>query len=385
MTPFGMQAGSNPLTGVHSAHVLGRTECQVDGTGQSVSETVLRERGTDWPGAFCSLGHPVPLFSTPLAEHRTAWKQLARLTPALPSQGLHVGGTSPPRGLKGGRRLAASRRYSTRTDPPALARAQGPSGQRRTNGSVSPRQNQPPPPTSLQTGIGGGRRCPVYMDEKQAKALRKSFPDEEISTFPPSAGSLAGLDYVNHAAVTDRLIEVDPDWTWEPLALDERGLPALDEVGNLWIKLTVCGVTRLGVGDKGKGSGDEMKKRVSDALKNAAMRFGVALDLWAKEDLHGGSDLGAGTAKKAAPAKPRKPVEVEKTSVGGNGGAAELPEPPPHPLVKEIEAEYGGPMTDNQRKAIDAHQWDEKWLANALEAVKKSKEPESAFVIPKGA
>ncbi len=39
MTPFGMQALSNPLTGVHSAHVLGRTECQVDGTGESVSET----------------------------------------------------------------------------------------------------------------------------------------------------------------------------------------------------------------------------------------------------------------------------------------------------------------------------------------------------------
>ncbi len=42
MTPFGMQAPFNPLTGDHSAHVLGRTECQVDGTGESVSETTFR-------------------------------------------------------------------------------------------------------------------------------------------------------------------------------------------------------------------------------------------------------------------------------------------------------------------------------------------------------
>ena len=30
------------------------------------------------------------------------------------------------------------------------------------------------------------------------------------------------------------------------------------------------------------------KQLISDAIRNAAMRFGVALDLWAKEDLHAG-------------------------------------------------------------------------------------------------
>ncbi len=214
------------------------------------------------------------------------------------------------------------------------------------------------------------------MDEKQAKALRAPFPPESIGKLPKGG---VMLDFVGHAAATDRLLQVDPEWCWEPFALDERGLPALDTEGNLWIRLTIAGVTRPGVGD-----GKNAKERISDAIRNAAMRFGVALDLWAKEPLEGGDDLGAGTAKKAAPAKPRKPVEVEKTPAVGNGGAAD-PYPPPHPLVAEIEAEYGGPMTDPQRKAIDRHQWDEKWLANALEAVKKSKEPESAFVIPKGA
>lgn len=95
------------------------------------------------------------------------------------------------------------------------------------------------------------------------------------------------LDYVGHAALTDRLLDADPNWTWEPLALDERGLPALDKDGGMWIKLTVCGVTRLGYGDaQGKAGGDAMKERIGDALRNAAMRFGAALDLWHKGDLH---------------------------------------------------------------------------------------------------
>lgn len=61
----------------------------------------------------------------------------------------------------------------------------------------------------------------------------------------------------------------------------------LDANGGLWIKLTVCGVTRLGYGDaQGKSGGDAMKECIGDALRNAAMRFGAALDLWHKGDLH---------------------------------------------------------------------------------------------------
>lgn len=93
------------------------------------------------------------------------------------------------------------------------------------------------------------------------------------------------LDYVGHADVTDRLLRVDPQWTWEPMALTEEGLPALDRAGNLWIRLTVGGVTRIGVGD-----GKNAKECIGDALRNAAMRFGVALDLWAKGDRHFGEE-----------------------------------------------------------------------------------------------
>jgi hypothetical protein len=95
------------------------------------------------------------------------------------------------------------------------------------------------------------------------------------------------LDYVGHAALTDRLLSCDPAWNWEPVAFSPDGLPALDRDGGMWIKLTVCGVTRLGYGDAaGKSGPDAMKERIGDALRNAAMRFGAALDLWHKGDLH---------------------------------------------------------------------------------------------------
>jgi hypothetical protein len=97
------------------------------------------------------------------------------------------------------------------------------------------------------------------------------------------------LDYVGHAEITDRLLSVDPDWTWEPFAIDANGLPAMGH-GGLWIRLTVLGVTRIGFGSAdGKTGPDAMKEAIGDALRNAAMRFGVGLDLWGAK-FKGGED-----------------------------------------------------------------------------------------------
>jgi hypothetical protein len=102
------------------------------------------------------------------------------------------------------------------------------------------------------------------------------------------------LDYVGHAALTDRLLDCDPGWTWEPCAMGPDGLPAFDKTGGLWIRLTVCGVTRLGYGNAaakpGADPGAREKECIGDALRNAAMRFGAALDLWHKGKLHAEDD-----------------------------------------------------------------------------------------------
>ena len=116
------------------------------------------------------------------------------------------------------------------------------------------------------------------------------------------------LDYVGHAALTDRLLTVDPLWTWEPVGFTTEGLPAKDEYGGLWIKLTVCGVTRYGYGAAdGKSGGDAVKEIIGDALRNAAMRFGAALDLWHKGDLHADED-----EPKPATKPPKRPAGVSK-------------------------------------------------------------------------
>jgi hypothetical protein len=116
------------------------------------------------------------------------------------------------------------------------------------------------------------------------------------------------LPYVGHAALTDRLLDADPGWTWEPLAYDAQGLPLIDNDGGMWIKLTVCGVTRFGYGDaQGKTGGNATKERIGDALRNAAMRFGAALDLWHKGELH---------------ADESEPVEEKKTTLHAQSAAS---------------------------------------------------------------
>jgi hypothetical protein len=137
------------------------------------------------------------------------------------------------------------------------------------------------------------------MTAAKAKALREKFPKSAIGQLPKpyksespkgkcnECGGYHGLpavhlDYVGHAATTDRLLTVDPEWTWRPFTSEEiTALPPKLRDAGLWIYLTVLGVTRPGVGD-----GKSAKECIGDAIRNAAMRFGVALDLWAKEDLH---------------------------------------------------------------------------------------------------
>ncbi|WP_432679394.1 hypothetical protein ACRAJ3_11580 [Rhodococcus pyridinivorans] len=176
------------------------------------------------------------------------------------------------------------------------------------------------------------------MTDERLKALakmREPFADHQINVLPKPYSKdapkefcricnsrhgmpAAHLDYVGHAALTDRLLEVDPEWSWEPFALDDSGLPLFDRNGGLWIRLTVCGVTRLGYGDMGgKNGANAVKEAIGDALRNAGMRFGAALDLWHKGDLHDAQESNEREPEPAAPPPPTVDVEALLEQMAG--------------------------------------------------------------------
>lgn len=121
--------------------------------------------------------------------------------------------------------------------------------------------------------------------------------------------SMFHLDYMGHAAVTDRMLNADPCWSWEPFALAADGSPLMerDKAGNpvgLWIRLTIGGMTRPGYGSVEPGKPEAVKELIGDALRNASMRFGLGLELWHKGDLHADDDRSSPAASPAPDAPP---------------------------------------------------------------------------------
>jgi hypothetical protein len=95
------------------------------------------------------------------------------------------------------------------------------------------------------------------------------------------------LDYVGHSDLTRALIEIDPEWQWEPVAFDEEGLPRVTQRGGmlvLWGRVTLLGKTMLAVGTCEVTKTDADKELVGDMLRNGGMRFGIFGALWSKTD-----------------------------------------------------------------------------------------------------
>jgi len=136
-----------------------------------------------------------------------------------------------------------------------------------------------------------------------------AVPDPKIVGKLPKGG--AQLDFVGHADITRILIEVDPCWRWLPIGWED-GRPKIhveNGIATMWGELTLLGQARLGVGSCRADKQDLDKELVSDFLRNAAMRFGIALSLWTKQEWE---DLGgkpSAPAPKVIPA--RKPAEQD--------------------------------------------------------------------------
>lgn len=127
------------------------------------------------------------------------------------------------------------------------------------------------------------------------------------------------LDYIGHGPVTDRLLTVDPGYTFEPL-LDEGGRPIVvfdglgagDSIG-VWGRLTILGSTIVEF-----CSGKDLLDAYSRCLCRCAMRRGVALDLWIKDDEFKASAT-------APPRDERHPADGPSSPPPAGTGGAALP------------------------------------------------------------
>ena len=155
--------------------------------------------------------------------------------------------------------------------------------------------------------------------ENQKKLLAEvltnyAVPDPKIVGKLPKGGTQ--LDFVGHADITRILIEVDPMWTWEPCGW-VNGRPHIhveNGTATMWGHLYVHGKPMLGVGSVRADKQELDKELVGDFLRNAAMRFGISLALWTKnewEDL--GSHAPAPRPVIKVRAKPVANVEVTST------------------------------------------------------------------------
>jgi hypothetical protein len=139
------------------------------------------------------------------------------------------------------------------------------------------------------------------------------------------------LDYVGHAGITMRLNEVatPAGWDWAPMVSTPEGFPSMGK--EFWITLTITDdqgttVTKRGVGDQ---FGSSSKEAIGDALRNAAMRFGVGTYLWSKSEA--ALDLKRATDEYVAPEPDERPAASQRPQQRREEPQSQAPpELPPH-------------------------------------------------------
>ncbi len=91
-------------------------------------------------------------------------------------------------------------------------------------------------------------------------------------------GNVQMVDYVEWHTVADILDETAPNWTHSVKDMRQIG-----DIFTVTVAITIDNVTREGVGTGLAGSEMGIKKAEHDALKRAAVKFGIARELYKKE------------------------------------------------------------------------------------------------------
>jgi hypothetical protein len=91
-------------------------------------------------------------------------------------------------------------------------------------------------------------------------------------------GNVQTVDYVEWHTVADILDDVAPHWTHSVKNIEQIG-----DIMTVTVAITIDGVTREGIGTGNAHNEMGIKKAEHDALKRAAVKFGIARDLYKKE------------------------------------------------------------------------------------------------------
>ncbi len=113
------------------------------------------------------------------------------------------------------------------------------------------------------------------------RELRKNVDPELVKQregWRDRNGNAHYVDYVEWHTVADILDENAPNWSHSI-----RDIKQIGDIFTVTVAITIDGVTREGIGTGTADSEMGIKKAEHDALKRAAVKFGIARDLYKKE------------------------------------------------------------------------------------------------------
>lgn len=138
--------------------------------------------------------------------------------------------------------------------------------------------------------------------ESILSALSEPLPDGVVKQrigWRDSSGEERWVDYIDWHTAADILDEVCPDWSHEV-----RDITVIGDLVAVTASITIKGITRCGVGVDSALDERGIKGAEHDALKRAAIKFGLARSLYSR-----------GTARKRGPASQQKKAQVENDVV----------------------------------------------------------------------
>lgn len=128
----------------------------------------------------------------------------------------------------------------------------------------------------------------MSITDEIVRELRRPFTPESVGFRVDAkhpSDKVRCVVYIDARLAKERLNDVDPEWTAIYTALASTSGDPLGANSYMPIEcaLTVCGVTRVGVGQSPRkdASSNLVKAAYSDALKRAAVEFGIGAYLYA--------------------------------------------------------------------------------------------------------